>query len=106
MNLAKMIYDSYPGAKDLDLTEGELVTIGELYRAVSSRNLGDTLFTFVVKETHDVYDPTDDKKSLKEMVRAMKMAISQLSAIQDTADNELYRMDNKKLIEYNEKLSK
>jgi hypothetical protein len=82
------------------------VTIGELYRAVCSRDLGDTLFTFIVKETHDVYDPTDDRKSLKEMVRAMKTAISQLSAIGNEADNELYRMDNEKLIEYNENLNK
>jgi len=84
INIAKILYDSYPGSKFLFVQDpSEHNDIKTFKNEVNNHNIGDGLFKFIVVETFEVMDDKT-KPTAKDVIEAsiaIDRAIDQLQEV-------------------------
>jgi len=84
MNLAKVIFKSYPDSDLLPISEDVLSDIKSLYKHVLSASpaeLGDGLFRFVVIEALEAGECTDGHISIHCVLSALRRAITDIESV-------------------------
>jgi hypothetical protein len=83
LNLARLIYDVYPGSDLLPLDpEQDLASLEQLYQRCLDGQLGDTLFRFIVIEICEAA-MENGVLDFERAVEAMETAKDQIQAVSD-----------------------